>query len=215
LRGKLIKKKEYSFFCLDGSMPKVTQAHLDARRTQILDAAQRCFAREGLHETTMQDICAEAELSPGAIYRYFKGKREILEGVFDQSLEENAGLAELANLEDPLQGFELLVRAMFGIVLDPSQHADMRFGVMVLGEAVRDDAIGARYRKIYEVMLPAFGGIVDRLKEAGHVDPELDTEHLVRVVAAVWEGYRFQYLVDPGMDPQRFIDTTLRLILNR
>ncbi len=49
-------------------MPRLkpeTQAH---RREQILDAAERCFARAGFHRTTMQDICKEASVSPGALY---------------------------------------------------------------------------------------------------------------------------------------------------
>ena len=59
-------------------MPKVTEAHLEARRSQILDAAWTCFARKGYHQATMQDICQESGLSPGAIYRYFESKEAIL-----------------------------------------------------------------------------------------------------------------------------------------
>ena len=59
-------------------MPKVTDAHLEARRQQILDAASACFARQGFHQTTMQDICRKAELSPGAVYRYFASKEDII-----------------------------------------------------------------------------------------------------------------------------------------
>ena len=54
-------------------MPKVTEAHLEARRQQILDAASACFSRQGFHQTTMQGICREVDLSPGAVYRYFAG----------------------------------------------------------------------------------------------------------------------------------------------
>src|SRR3954462_3215845 len=59
-------------------MPKVTEEHVDARRRQILSAALRCFARAGFHRTTMQDIFREADLSPGAVYSYFKGKDELI-----------------------------------------------------------------------------------------------------------------------------------------
>ncbi|MCH8191827.1 MAG: helix-turn-helix transcriptional regulator [Chloroflexi bacterium] len=50
-------------------MPKITQAHLEARRQQILDAAFACFARQGFRQTTMQDIFREADLSAGAMHR--------------------------------------------------------------------------------------------------------------------------------------------------
>src|SRR5262245_30602356 len=62
-------------------MPKVTEEHVEARRRQILTAALRCFAREGFHRTTMQDIFREADLSPGAVYTYFKGKDELIRGI--------------------------------------------------------------------------------------------------------------------------------------
>src|SRR5262245_19988937 len=62
-------------------MPKVTEEHVEARRRQILNDAMRCFAREGFHRTTMQDIFREADLSPGAVYSYFKGKDELIGGI--------------------------------------------------------------------------------------------------------------------------------------
>jgi TetR/AcrR family transcriptional regulator, transcriptional repressor of aconitase len=40
-------------------MPKVSEEHLDARRRRIVDAAIVCFARDGFHRATMQDICRE------------------------------------------------------------------------------------------------------------------------------------------------------------
>ena len=47
-------------------MPEVTEAHLEARRQQIINAAFACFSRNGFHQTTIQDICQEALLSLGA-----------------------------------------------------------------------------------------------------------------------------------------------------
>ena len=48
-------------------MARVSQEHLDARRRQILEGAARCFARDGFHSTTMQDILRETGLSAGAV----------------------------------------------------------------------------------------------------------------------------------------------------
>src|SRR5688500_3728525 len=62
-------------------MPKVTEEPVEARRRQILSAALRCFAREGFHRATMQDIFRESDLSPGAVYSYFKGRDELIAAV--------------------------------------------------------------------------------------------------------------------------------------
>jgi AcrR family transcriptional regulator len=68
-------------------MPKVSQAHLDARRRQIVDAARACFASHGFSRTSMADIVSESGLSNGAIYRYFTSKDEIVIAVCEQSTE--------------------------------------------------------------------------------------------------------------------------------
>src|ERR1700752_5399442 len=51
------------------------------RRSEILQAAQTCFARSGFHQASMQEICAEAGLSPGNLYRYFRSKEDIIAGL--------------------------------------------------------------------------------------------------------------------------------------
>src|SRR5439155_27220533 len=64
-------------------MPRVSEAHLAARRQQILDAALTCFRRNGFHTTSMHDVIAEAGLSVGAVYRYFRSKNEIIAAIVD------------------------------------------------------------------------------------------------------------------------------------
>ncbi|MET0928027.1 MAG: TetR/AcrR family transcriptional regulator [Aeromicrobium sp.] len=65
-------------------MPKVKQAHLDARRQQIVDAARTRFTDRGFAGTSMADVVAEAGLSIGAIYRYFSSKEELVAAVCEQ-----------------------------------------------------------------------------------------------------------------------------------
>ncbi|BCY11722.1 TetR/AcrR family transcriptional regulator [Actinoplanes sp. L3-i22] len=68
-------------------MPRVSQAHLDARRQQIVDAARARFASHGFAHTSMADIIAESGLSNGAIYRYFSSKEQIVIAVCEQGTE--------------------------------------------------------------------------------------------------------------------------------
>lgn len=49
----------------------------ERRRQQILSAAKLLFANRGFHQTTMEEIANEAELSPGTLYLYFKSKDEL------------------------------------------------------------------------------------------------------------------------------------------
>jgi AcrR family transcriptional regulator len=62
-------------------MPRVTDAHLTARRDQIIDAATLRFAANGFRATGMADIIAASGLSAGAVYRYFRSKDELVEAI--------------------------------------------------------------------------------------------------------------------------------------
>ena len=70
--------------------PQVTEAHLEARHRQIVEAALVCFTGKGFHQTTMQDICRRAELSPGAVYRYFASKDDIIEAIHAEARAQDA-----------------------------------------------------------------------------------------------------------------------------
>ena len=47
------------------------------RREEIIQAAERVFYSLGLEQATMDDVAAEAELSKGTLYLYFKSKEEL------------------------------------------------------------------------------------------------------------------------------------------
>ena len=49
------------------------------RRGRIIQAAERAFVRHGFHATTMQHVAAEAAMSPGNLYRYFRSKEAIVQ----------------------------------------------------------------------------------------------------------------------------------------
>src|SRR5436190_14570990 len=47
------------------------------RRSEILQAARKVFARRGYRATTVDDIAAEAKIAKGTLYLYFKSKEAI------------------------------------------------------------------------------------------------------------------------------------------
>ena len=82
-------------------MPKLKPDTQRARREHILEAAELCFARAGFHRTTMQDICKEAAVSPGALYVYFDSKEALIAGICERERAEFAeNFASLAEAPD-------------------------------------------------------------------------------------------------------------------
>src|SRR6478735_3762005 len=67
-------------------MPRVTDDHLAARRSQILDGARRCFAEYGYDGATVRRLEEVTGLSRGAIFHHFKDK----DGLFLALAHEDA-----------------------------------------------------------------------------------------------------------------------------
>lgn len=81
-------------------MPKVPDSHLEERREEIVRAALRCYERGGYHGTSVRDVCDEAGLSVGAVYRYFDGKEEIFGAARELGGVETRLLDSLSGAED-------------------------------------------------------------------------------------------------------------------
>ena len=72
------------------------------RRSQILEAALRCFAHQAHHQTTMDDIVEESGLSKGTLYWYYESKKEISVSVMEKWLGEwGKSLRESFSPQDP------------------------------------------------------------------------------------------------------------------
>lgn len=53
------------------------------KKRQIIEAAIRCFARKGVHATSIQEIVDELGMAKGSIYFYFKSKDDLLISIFE------------------------------------------------------------------------------------------------------------------------------------
>src|SRR5271154_4100776 len=120
-------------------VPKVSRAYLDARRSEILDAAIICFSRGGLHRTTMQDIVKQSKLSPGAIYNYFESKEEIIEAIAEERHTKERAILRGAREEANVAAVLLKVQdAFFGKLRDPKERRRRRVSIQMWAEAQRN-----------------------------------------------------------------------------
>lgn len=59
-------------------MPKLSPETRSERRQALIDAAWRCAAARGFRDLTVDDMCAQAQVSKGAFYGYFEQKQDLL-----------------------------------------------------------------------------------------------------------------------------------------
>jgi TetR/AcrR family transcriptional regulator, transcriptional repressor of aconitase len=73
-------------------VPKRSEAHLQARREQILAGARRAFARYGYEGATVARLEEEIGLSRGAIFNYYPSKLDLF---FALSTEDEARILNI------------------------------------------------------------------------------------------------------------------------
>src|ERR1700758_1767858 len=105
-------------------MRKVNQERFEEKQRHIREAALACFRRSGFHQASMADICAEAQMSAGNLYRYYDSKEAIIAAM--------RGKPDL---------FAAMLE-MSGEAMDESaQFEKSKFGVEVLSEAMRNERV--------------------------------------------------------------------------
>jgi len=60
----------------------------DTTKSIIQNKARQLFLKKGYSETTIRDISTAADVTPGAIYLYFKGKRDLFDSLDISEMEQ-------------------------------------------------------------------------------------------------------------------------------
>jgi TetR/AcrR family transcriptional repressor of uid operon len=141
-----------------------------SRHDHILDAAEACFVRSGLHRTTMLDIATQAAMSAGNIYRYFDSKESIVLGmaVREQERGTAAVLASMQASEDPRAILmDVYLRHFIRI---PRSAAVIR--VDMWGEVTRNPVMEALLRPVHDSGRAWFTEMFAALATSPSFDPQ-------------------------------------------
>ncbi len=185
-------------------MPKVTEAHLEARKQQVLGAAACCFSRKGFHRSTMHDICQEADLSPGAVYRYFGGKEEIIEAMVDERRKQGVALIDAARqMGDTARVLDTLSQIFFTELEDVEGCA---VGVELWAEAIRSPRIRELLRDDLRSIRGPFAEIIRAGQARGDISPAADPDAVAEIMVSLFQGLVVQKTLDPDVDVGRYVD---------
>lgn len=82
---------------------KIFNKKINDKRSLILDAALRTFAKRGYSDTKVAEIAAEAGVAEGTLYNYFQSKEELLLALFDEkwNIIINDIRKKIDRIEDP------------------------------------------------------------------------------------------------------------------
>ncbi|GIF39652.1 TetR/AcrR family transcriptional regulator [Actinoplanes xinjiangensis] len=188
-------------------MPRVSEAHLAARRRQILDAAGRCFVRNGFHQTSMQDVIKEAGLSVGAFYRYFKSKNELITAIASEKITAVTGVLDGLLALDPMPSIpEILERLLERVDVAVVEDGTVRIAVQVWGEAVHDPEVAAVVAEIYGRVRDRAVHTAERAQAAGQIPPDADPAGIGAAFFGLVQGYILQRILLGGTDRQTYMN---------
>jgi TetR/AcrR family transcriptional regulator, repressor for uid operon len=188
--------------------PAETEAAPD-RRTRILDAAERCFARAGFHRTTMQDVAVEAGMSPGNLYRYFASKDAMVAGLTER---DRARVVEdftrLSTGEDFLERFASLARKHFED--EPRERAVLCLEIWA--EASRNPTFTAISDEFDCEVCRRMVALFQQAQERGLIAPDVDLNALASLMITLANGLFVRRAISPRYDPEREIGAVMAVV---
>lgn len=181
------------------------------QRSRILEAAITCFARSGFHGASMGEICAEAGMSAGALYRYFPSKEAIIAAIAEAERERHAAFfASLAEARDPVEALASIgVAALEAVLADPGRALLAE----TIAEATRNPGVRAMFERNAAEARAAVTDALRRGQAAGLVDPDLDVATACRVVMALGDGLCAHQAFGPPLDMGRMRPVLRALLL--
>lgn len=193
-------------------MPRVSQQYRDERRAEILDAARTCFARDGFHQTSMQDLFAEAGLSAGAVYRYFPGKAAVIVAIAEENLRGFVSiLREATSGHDDRPLGHIIADVMDAIRERQRGSCVGGIALTVWAEGVRDAEIATELARAIAPVRDELTALVERHQAAGRLPDTASAAGVAATLLTLVPGYIMQ-LTLYGEDAVADVPATLRAL---
>jgi AcrR family transcriptional regulator len=171
-------------------------AKLDPRR-RVLDAAALCFTRSGFHGTSMQEICAQAGMSPGALYRYFPSKDAIIVAIVEEERAMRASFVEM--LETAPSFIEGLTRMGHAVFSGETEMVCLKLGPEIFAEAARNAALKPTFDAVEDEMNQAIRRCFLAAQARGEIDASIDPDIALLLINAIGDGLMLRNSFEPGL----------------
>jgi AcrR family transcriptional regulator len=186
------------------------------RRDEILAAAQRCFVRSGFHGASMQEICNEAGMSPGNLYRYFPSKEALMAGIAERDRAEVAQEFAKADLS---HGFFAVLEGMAHHHFAVKPDEQVLLCTEVMAESRRNPEI-ARISAAFDADVRRWlSDLLRTAAERGDIPGDIDFDGVVTMLMIIADGVWWRRALDRNFDPEAmvsiFMDVTRHMLRSR
>jgi AcrR family transcriptional regulator len=174
-------------------MPKRSQEYRDARRQHILDAAKRCFVRNGFHETSMQDLFAEADLSAGAVYGYFASKDDVILAIAEENIHDVVSLIRTFAADPHQDGIGATLAAVVDLIRTKNREDALgALALFVWTEVLRNPALNDRFTTALTELRAEMAAVVAEHQGQGTLPADVSADGIAGVLLALVPGVILQ-----------------------
>ncbi len=193
-------------------MRTVNEEKFEAKKRHIREAALTCFRRSGFHGASMSDICAEARMSPGNLYRYYEGKEAIIEAICEHDREQ------VTRRLEAMRGRPNLIEEMLQLADESmrtsSEPGKATFACEIIAEAMRNERVGGIVRRHNEALLAICVEAIGRAQAMKLIDPQLDPTLAAALLIGAADGLGIRLALHPSLDAKRSIEL-FKLLITR
>lgn len=182
-------------------MPKLKPEELETRRREIIEAARTCFLRSGFHQTTTDEICREASITPGGLYHYFSSKEEIISAVIEQSartiIDKLRPMIEGA--DDVRSAFRQVLDFYVDFLQDPDVDNITRLDIEIWAEMLKNEKLAAINRAAWALRRQWLEALIRRgIAEGVYTQSNIDVTGFASLMLAILVGMRLGKLLWKG-----------------
>jgi AcrR family transcriptional regulator len=179
------------------------------RRTEILNAAQACFARSGFHQTSMQAICSEARMSAGSLYRYFPSKEAIIAGIAERDRANAA--ASFAAAQSAPDFFAGLAGLAHHHLIERSKE-EVGLCAEIMAESRRNPDVARIYQSIEADVKGRLTAMLRAAAERGEISRDTDFDGVASVLMTLADGLSWRRAVDPDYNAESVLPLILHMV---
>lgn len=205
----------YSARVEGGAEPKVPKRRKDGekRRDALLDAAMRCFERDGVRGVGIEDIRREAGASPSSVYHQFNDVDDIILALLLRIFADLFGHLELRVRGMPTaeQAVCALVDGHIEWVANHSREARFMYQAMTLEAGTRRPEVSAQLVEQKALLLQPLLGHLLPFVQNGALPPWPPTLFDVVLLGAAHEALRRWLAGGAEFDPVMLRQTLPRL----
>ena len=195
------------------------QRRKEARPAELTAAALALFVERGYAATRLEDVAARAGVSKGTLYLYFDNKEELFKAVIREGIVPviEIGEALLDTFRDDPE--RLLREIIFGWWKMIGSTPLGGIPKLMIAEAANFPEIAQFHFDEVIVRIRRLLGTALELGAAKGVFRQVDVGAQVQIILApllmlaIW-GHSFACCAGAGVDPQRYLEAALDLILN-